>query len=155
VEEVVMAGLKPNVDRVDDPAIAALIASYLDAGPPPLVEYGQSKRLCTEVEIVFGRCACHPPHSEIRIVRCMLCQDPPGEVKEEVKEEGEKEGMEKEEVKKVPAKEAEEEEEAEEEAEEEEEEEVVVEVEEWQPCEKPFRMPIPQVNSTSKCPKCD
>ncbi|KAJ3875489.1 kinase-like domain-containing protein [Lentinula edodes] len=34
VDELVMGGIRPDLQAVDDPEIAALIKSYLDAGPP-------------------------------------------------------------------------------------------------------------------------
>lgn len=76
VEEVVMAGLRPDIGAIDDPSIAALITSYLDAGPPPSNKPGQSNNICTRTDIIFQKCLTYPPHTETRIVRCFKCQNP-------------------------------------------------------------------------------
>ncbi|KAJ3846234.1 hypothetical protein EV368DRAFT_5186, partial [Lentinula lateritia] len=77
VDELVMAGMRPNLQAVDDPEIAALIKSYLDAGPvsPNNLKPGQTRTVCTQVDVIFNNCHATPAHVETRVVKCYHFQD--------------------------------------------------------------------------------
>ncbi|KAJ3809806.1 kinase-like domain-containing protein [Lentinula lateritia] len=76
VDELVMGGIRPDVQAVDDPEIAALIESFLDAGPVSPNKPGQTRTVCTQVGVKFNDCRTTPAHVETRIVKCYHCQDP-------------------------------------------------------------------------------
>ncbi|KAJ3918409.1 kinase-like domain-containing protein [Lentinula edodes] len=76
VDELVMGGIRPDVQAVDDPEIAALIESFLDAGPVSPNKPGQTRTVCTQVDVTFNNCRTTPAHVETRIVKCYHCQDP-------------------------------------------------------------------------------
>ncbi|KAF8825461.1 hypothetical protein HHX47_DHR6000036 [Lentinula edodes] len=76
VDELVMGGIRPDLQAVDDPEIAALIKSYLDAGPACPNKPGQTRTVCTQVDVTFNNCRATPAHVETRVVKCYHCQDP-------------------------------------------------------------------------------
>jgi len=73
LEDLIMAGLRPDISQVDDPEVAQLITSYLEAGPEMPDDVYQSWGVCTETEIVFKDCKADPPHTYRKIVKCVLC----------------------------------------------------------------------------------
>lgn len=75
IEDVVACGFQPNLLAVDDTEIRELIASYLEAGNPPLPD-GRTARgncACVTAQVVFADCVAVPPHSYERTVHCGGC----------------------------------------------------------------------------------
>ncbi|KIJ43363.1 hypothetical protein M422DRAFT_169958 [Sphaerobolus stellatus SS14] len=73
LEQASLTGLlRPDINAVDDPTIAALITSYLDAGPPIKASL-QTNRLCIQADFVATSCQANPKHVERRIVKCKAC----------------------------------------------------------------------------------
>ncbi|KAJ7130631.1 kinase-like domain-containing protein [Mycena epipterygia] len=54
------AGFLPDMELVDDPAIASLIESYLAAGPHRPDIWDPNAIYCIETRFVFGRCSAEP-----------------------------------------------------------------------------------------------
>ena len=75
LEDVIASGFQPNLLAVDDITVRELIASYLDAGNPPLPEGRsyQSNDACVTARVVFADCVAVPPHSYERVVHCGGC----------------------------------------------------------------------------------
>jgi len=75
LQDVIASGFQPNLLTVDGTTIRELIASYLEAGNPPLPDgrtYGGNAN-CVVARVVFPDCVAVPPHSYERNVHCEGC----------------------------------------------------------------------------------
>ncbi|KAJ7645530.1 kinase-like domain-containing protein, partial [Mycena polygramma] len=75
VDERCRVGFLPDMQLIDDPDIAALIVSCLEAGPERPDISQRHAVYCIETRFVFGRCKAEPKHTYSRIIHSHCCLD--------------------------------------------------------------------------------
>jgi serine/threonine protein kinase len=75
VEDVIGAGVRPDLTLVDDATVAGLIVTYLDSGDRSLQEniFLQARESCIATDFTFQACLASPPHTYRKVIRCEAC----------------------------------------------------------------------------------
>jgi serine/threonine protein kinase len=80
-EDLVRAGVRPDMSLVDDEWIARVIISYLDTGETPIPNdvFPQPWDTCVASSHVFSSCLREPPHTYAKVLHSEACvRDNPG-----------------------------------------------------------------------------
>lgn len=77
LEDVIAAGIRPDMSKIDDKEIRALALSYLDrgCGDESLVRgvIRPAKETCIMTDVEFKDCLADPPHTYSHLVQCASC----------------------------------------------------------------------------------
>ena len=77
LHDVIAAGVRPDLSKIDDAEITALISSYFDRGCCDQSLSGgrisPAQESCIIADVFFKDCLGNPPHTYSRLVQCIDC----------------------------------------------------------------------------------